>query len=428
MKHPTDQLLKTLRFLGGLARETAGNVVIVFALSAPIVMLGVGGAVDYARIVKARGIAQSVADGAALAGARAFSLSNANPQVIEGQVKAYVAANLATASAQTDVQMSRKVVSVSLRNTTHLQFLGMVGVGGAPVEASATARVRSQQVPNCVITLDTFGNSTLEIQKGGLLGPNCMLYANSPAPKAIDIKQGAQISAGAICSHGGVNHDAASSLSPAPRTDCPALPDPLAELPSPAYGACTATKMQIQNQTTSLAPGVYCGGLTISGNSVVTLLPGLYVVKDGSLQIKDKASLTGSGVTFFLTGTGAVLNVTRDTSLNLGAPAAGPMSGMLIYEDRLNVAGQKHVIQSRNAPNMLGTIYFPRGKLNIGLQYGGGGAGVAVAQSSAWTVVIAQKVAIHDDMQILFNTYYDATMVKPPAGLGEKMPEVALTD
>ena len=29
MKHPTDQLLKTLRFLGGLARETAGNVVIV---------------------------------------------------------------------------------------------------------------------------------------------------------------------------------------------------------------------------------------------------------------------------------------------------------------------------------------------------------------------------------------------------------------
>ncbi|MCB1541762.1 MAG: hypothetical protein KDJ25_13260 [Rhodoblastus sp.] len=400
----------------------------MFALAAPVVMFGVGGAVDYARIVKARDTAQSVADGAALTGARAFSLSNANPQMIEGQVKAYVAAHLASASTQASVEMSSKVVSVSLRNTMTSQFLGMVGVGSTTIAASATARVRSRQIPNCVITLDTFANSSLQIQKGGLLGPNCTLYANSGSPKAIDIKQGAQISAGSICSHGGVNHDAASSLSPTPQTDCPALPDPLADLPSPAYGACTATKMQVQNQTTSLAPGVYCGGLTISGTSVVTLLPGLYVIKDGSLQIKDKASLTGSGITLFLTGNGAVLNVTKDTSLNLAAPAAGPMSGMLIYEDRLNAAGQKHVIQSRNAPNMLGTIYLPQGKLNIGLQYGNGGVGVPVAQSSAWTVVIAQKVAIHDDMQILFNTYYDATAVKPPAGLGEKAPEAVLTN
>jgi hypothetical protein len=38
-----------------------------------------------------------------------------------------------------------------------------------------------------------------------------------------------------------------------------------------------------------------------------------------------------------------------------------------------------------------------------------------VASSSAWTAVVARQVKIQDDMQIAFNTYYDATTVKPPA-------------
>lgn len=194
------------------------------------------------------------------------------------------------------------------------------------------------------------------------------------------------------------------------------------------YRTPAGVRWHDKDQATSLMPGVYYGALNISGNSSVTLLPGIYIVKDGPFHVGGTSSITGSGVTLFLSGLNAVMNVSKQTKLDLSAPASGPTSGMLIFEDRLNKAGQQDVIQSRNAPNMLGTIYLPKGKLNIGLKYGGGGAGIAVAQSSAWTVVVAQSIAIHDDMQIMFNTYYDATTVKPPAGLGEKKPEIGLTD
>jgi hypothetical protein len=185
--------------------------------------------------------------------------------------------------------------------------------------------------------------------------------------------------------------------------------------------------MQVANQATTLIAGVYCDGLEISGNSAVTLAPGLYVVKDGPLHLKDRATLAGSGVTIFLTGNKAVLDIDPDTSVNLSAPTTGDLAGVLVFEDRGNRAKQKHVIQSRNAPNMLGAIYLPRGTLEIGIQYGPGTKGVPVAQASAWTAVVAQTVKVQDDMQIIFNTNYGATPVKPPAGISNSQPQVALT-
>jgi Flp pilus assembly protein TadG len=417
----------TFAFFRMLAAES-GSVAIAFGLATPILVFAAGAGVDYAGLLKARTVLQGIADGAALAGARTLSISNTNAQIVDGQVKGYVAAHVTDATAQSAVQFSDRSVTVNVRQNVPMAFLRVIGSKSILIAASAKARVTSQQVPNCVVTLDPFANSALQIQKGGLLGPGCMLYSNSAAPNAIDVSGGATLTVGAICSHGGVKRDNASTLSLAPRTDCPILPDPLASLPPPITGNCTETKMQVNNLTTSLIPGVYCGGLTIAGTSAVTLQPGIYIIKDGPLHIKDKASVTGSGVTFFLTGKGAILNVSNGTSMNLSAPAAGAMAGMLIYEDRLNHAGAQHVIQSRNAPNMLGTIYLPQGKLNIGLQFGGGGSGIPVAQSSAWTVVIAQKIAIQDDMQIAFNTYYDATAVKPPAGLGQTTPTVSLSN
>jgi hypothetical protein len=103
------------------------------------------------------------------------------------------------------------------------------------------------------------------------------------------------------------------------------------------------------------------------------------------------------------------------------------MGGVLVFEDRAAQLNQHHQIKSRNAPNMLGAIYLSKGRLDIGIQYGGGGSGTAVASSSAWTVVVARQVKIQDDMQIAFNTYYDATTVKPPAGITDVNATVTIT-
>jgi hypothetical protein len=244
-----------------------------------------------------------------------------------------------------------------------------------------------------------------------------MLYSDSTAGNGFKVSGGATVTAGAICSAGGEQQDGQSTVSPPPRLDCPNLPDPLANQPPPSVGTCTELQMNVKNQSTTLLPGVYCGGLQISGTSTVTLSAGLYVIKNGPLKVSDTASLQGSDVSFYLTGQNAVLDFDNKTAIDLSAPKNGAMAGMLIFEDRGAQLNQHHQIKSRNAPNMLGTIYLSRGILDVGIMLGGGGKGVAIAQSSAWTVVIARQVKIQDDMQIVFNTNYASSPVHPPAGL-----------
>jgi hypothetical protein len=80
------------------------------------------------------------------------------------------------------------------------------------------------------------------------------------------------------------------------------------------------------------------------------------------------SGLQGADVTFYLTGQNAVIDLDNNTSVDLSAPKNGVLSGMLIFEDRTAQINQHHQIKSRNAPNMLGTIYLSRGILDVGIK------------------------------------------------------------
>ncbi|TIX34879.1 MAG: hypothetical protein E5V36_27830, partial [Mesorhizobium sp.] len=80
-----------------------------------------------------------------------------------------------------------------------------------------------------------------------------------------------------------------------------ALPaaDPFADLPAPpATNPC-----QNGNQST-LQPGTYCKGLSLSGN--VTLSPGIYVIEGGDFKASSNANISGEGVVIYLAGTSGV--------------------------------------------------------------------------------------------------------------------------
>ena len=168
----------------------------------------------------------------------------------------------------------------------------------------------------------------------------------------------------------------------------------------------------------SLTPGVYCGGIEVGSNAAVNLLPGTYVIKDGSLSVKSNASLSGNDVTLYLTGTGATMEVKADSTISLTAPSTGTYAGVLIFEDRNAPLHQTHKFESRNAPNLLGTIYLSRGDLQVGVKGSGGSGGVAVGATSAWTIVVARTLSVTDNQTLQLNTNYGATTVPPPDGVG----------
>ena len=406
-------------------RASGGNVAIFFSLSAPVLMLSIGAAIDYSRMVGARSSLQTLADSAALAGARTLRLASSTQASVQQTVSNFIAAqassHMAPITATTNLAGGNTIVSVKLSQTVPGVVANLTGFLNMHIAASAQARIVGGMAPVCMVSLDPSQSQALAVDVAKVVATGCQVISNSTASDGMSISNGAQLQTALVCSSGGAKTDTTSSYSPAAQIDCPVAADPLANLPAPAVGGCTYNNLKITSGSQSLSPGVYCGGLSVSGSANVSLLAGTYIIKSGQLSIKSGAGISGSDVSIFLTG-GATLKVDNTANISLSAPATGALAGVLIFEDRTAPLHQTHEFSSRNAPNMLGTIYLPNGDLEIGIKGGGGSGGVAVGATSAWTIVLARTISITDNQTLQLNTNYSATPVQPPAGLGPNVP------
>ena len=183
---------------------------------------------------------------------------------------------------------------------------------------------------------------------------------------------------------------------------------------------CTYTNLAISGGAATLTPGVYCGGLHISDGASITLLPGVYVIKDGSFIVDSAATVSGNGVGFYLTATAPVswtkfpnLYFGTDTHISLSAAATGEMAGVLFFEDRTLPKGALHAILSNDARNLLGTIYLSRGFLGVA-------SSTPVADQSAYTIIVANALLLYGGPELVLNTNYSATAIPVPDGVGPK--------
>lgn len=416
--------------LRALRCDSSGTVVVLFSIAAPVLALAAGSAIDYARLTGSRSSLQTIADGAAIAGAQALRLANATNVTVDQAVSRYVASrtgqNEPAITVTTSLMSNNTIVSVQTSRTTPSVVNGYVGLLNMRVVANAQARAVGNTQPICMIGLDPSASKTLEVDVARVQATGCQIVSDSTATDGVAISNGAQMQYGRMCSSGGAQADGVSTYAPSPQTDCPAIADPLASLPAPVVGSCTQTKLKITSGSQSLTPGVYCGGLEIGSGANVNLLAGTYVIKDGQLMVKANATLSGSGVTIFMTGSGATIEAKSSASVSLSAPSSGPLAGILMFEDRSATLHQTHKFESRNAPNMLGTIYLSRGDLQVGVKGGGGSGGVAVGATSAWTIVVARRISVADNQTLQLNTNFGATTVPPPGGVGPHTATVQL--
>jgi len=416
--------------LRAFASDRAGNVVILFSIAAPVLALSAGAAIDYARLSTSRASLQTIADGAALAGAQALRLANATSVTVDQAVARFVAsrsnANEPPITVTSSLTAANTMVNVQASRTTPAVVNNAIGLLNMRVSVNAQARAVGNTQPICMIGLDPARSKTLEVDLARVQATGCQVVSDSTATDGVSISGGAQMQYGRLCSAGGAQADSTSGYAPSPQTDCPAIADPLATLPAPTVGACMQTNLKITSGSQSLTPGVYCGGIEVGSTANVTLMAGTYIIKDGKLSIKAGGSLSGNGVTLFLTGAGATIEVKASATVSLTAPSSGLYTGILMFEDRTAPLGQAHQFESRNAPNMLGTIYLSRGDLQVGVKGSGGGNGVAVGSTSAWTIVVARTISVTDNQVLQLNTNYGATTVTPPSGVGPNVASVQL--
>lgn len=404
--------------LAPLLRNRSGSTGTVFAFGL-VALVGVSGlGVDYASIEQMRGQIQGAADAAALAAAKELRLGNANNTTVETVARSFATqwltqngadATAVAITARTD--LANKTVKVDIAATQPTYIMQMFGTESVQVKAAATAKVVGG-APICVIGLDTNATQTILMDKTAKLeAPGCAVYSNSNKMGGLTAKNYATMKAAFICSSGGMAGVGPGSFSPTPQTDCPPLPDPLAARPQPSVGPCTKTNLLLSGGMTTLTPGTYCGGITITNGAVVTLSAGVYVIKDGPLKVTNLATLFGKNVGLFLTGAGAVINFDGPSTISLTAPEAGAMAGMLMFEDRASPTSNTHQILSNNARTLLGTIYLPQGRFHVA-------ASSPVGDLSAYTIVVARMFTLSEGPTMVLNSNYGATNIPVPAGLG----------
>ncbi len=249
---------------------------------------------------------------------------------------------------------------VTMRVTESIpqMFSAVLGNPRALIAARSTAAI----VPNglaCIYALDPSAQDAVQDQQSSALTVNCGIYVDSNSGQALTCD--GPIRATNINVVGGYT---GTGCSPPPHTGVNTVGDPLSYLRPPAVpSGCSSNNLQVgDNQTVTLNPGTYCGGMRIGQGAHVTFNPGTYFLKGGGIDTIQSTVLNGTGVTFIQTGPpaggtpmGMLLESQSDVTLK--APTSGPMAGILWYS---NANGRiLNDIQSQTVARLEGILYTP---------------------------------------------------------------------
>jgi Flp pilus assembly protein TadG len=407
-------MLYMLEELRPLCNDRRGSVALIAAFLLPVALLIVGSVIDFGQASNQKQRLQNIVDKAALTAARELGLSDAKEESVAAMVQASVVAKVtangngdAVPEIVTTINGTPLEVSVRARQKTTPFFGG--GFGFAPIQLEVTAVARIVGQPNiCLLALESMEPGALFlIDSARMTGNNCSVFSNSRSSSGLMVRDNAVLTAQTVCSSGGVLKS--GTIAPDALMDCPSFDDPLASRGEPVLGACEYTNTKIKDSKTTLRPGVYCGGLSISGTSDVSFEPGVYSIKDGIFELKDRAMLTGTNVSVQL-GPATWFYFGADTAVSLSASKNGPLAGLLFFASRQQSKLITHTILSKNAQLLVGTVYLPNNSLIIDGDSDVGGA-------SAYTAIVARRVVLLNGPNLVLNANYDQTDVPVPAGI-----------
>ncbi len=398
-------------------RCRAGNFASIFAVAMPVLLGITGGGVDLMVYNHQKSEMQNAADAAVLAVTREASLKSRSQSEAESAARSYVEGELTEAGIATNAKFSvvtlvdnvKHKVTITVDMDQYRYFLLGYFQKSPQIRVMAAAQL-SSETPVCMIALEGAAASAIELGgSANVIADGCASYSNSLASDGILAANTTQLTTAFTCTAGGFKGQS-SRFSPVPTTDCPPLADPLAARPQPVVGACDYNNVVYKKGAVTINPGVYCGGIDISNKATVTMNPGVYIINGGEFGVKNNGTLTGNGVTIFFTGADGRMLFDGTTTVNLIAPSTGPTAGILLFQDR--AMGQTQFeLSSKSAANLLGTVYLPNGIFFVA-------APGKIAESSAFTVIVAKSIKVSGTAKMYLNSNYGSTTVPVPAGLG----------
>jgi hypothetical protein len=275
-------------------------------------------------------------------------------------------------------------------------FSNVFGSGAIPVRARAVAR--GQWVPNSngVLLLNAHASGALYSSSGGLTVTGG-LVVNSSSSTAVQFSGGPVIASSFYFNQSSGPLSGLSLLlglgSSSPTINYgPPVPDPLRYLAAPdpvALGLPSqGTNLQISSGTVDLYPGVYSGGIVVSGGATAILhansdgTPGIYYLQGGGLTVSGPSSITvavgeTAGIMIYndWQSSSDAINLSGSGVLTINPPASGLYKGISIFQKRgtLLAPGPALTLSGSGALNLTGTVYAAYAKVTMS-----GSSGVSV--------------------------------------------------
>jgi Flp pilus assembly protein TadG len=406
----------------GLQSDSRGVVALMIALALPLLAGFAALAVDTSTWSSAQNSAKGAADNAAISAAvAAGGNSNISSNQITNEVLANAALNGFTngqngvtvtvnnppkSGSHTGNTSAYEVIVTQPQNL----FFGKL-LGAAPTIQGRTVALAGGGTPACVLALDPSASGAITMSGGASVGaPNCAVAANSSSATAANFSGGATLTAANFNVVGNYTTSGGATVSATIKTGAPATADPYASLTVPSFSGCNQTNYTLSGGgTATISQGVYCGGITVSGGSQLTMNSGTYMLVGtnpgsggNSFYISGGSTVTGSGVSIVITATGSTapmdtrgtVNISGGTTVTLSAPTSGPMQGVAFYMDRnaprplttgCNNNQCTDNFSGGSSMSITGSLYFPSQPVN----YSGGSSSSACEQLIACTVTFS---------------------------------------
>lgn len=354
-----------------------------------------GLSIDYSRSLNARTLMQGAADSAALAALSKFEEAGSERiQIGKDAFQANIASNGAQISASPDVLLSETGATVTASIVVETVMLGLLNIQQMEVGVTAQAVYAPKIGPVCVLALDRSADQAIDIDGTATFAANdCVIHSNSRSDTALAAGGSTDAEADAFCAVGG---HSGSGFTPEPEKNCSLVADPLADLEMPIASSCDYMSKSFNNGTHTASPGVYCNGLRFTAGAVVTLDPGIYVIKDGPLTLNANSTVVGNGVVFVFMGSNAYLDLKAQSNITVSAPVSGEYTGLAFVQDPLSSADETSSIEGGGNLQIDGAIYLPTQALKVG---GEGEIGLL----SDFMPIIAETVKFHGNAQVTVN-------------------------
>ena len=366
-----------------------GNVVVVVAVSLTTLMGFVALSLDGGLLLDQRRKVQSTGDAAALAAAgklyynfnydsgydpvgtaKQAALDTASVNGFQNGVNCTVTVNIPPLSGPFKNVPGHVEVLIGYDQPRF--FSRVMGSGGVAVGSRSVARGKKTTFKDAILILDPTSRGSLNSGGNGTISVSgAPIQVNSTNSEAAIANGGGIISAPEIDIAGapGISTPGGGTITGIVVPNAPQIPDPFRLLPPPDPSTMTiqsSNKLQHSGASTiTLQPGVYRGGISITGKGNIILSPGIYYMDGGGFNWGGQGSLTGNGVMIYNAPTSISdkINLTGQGTCTLSPPTTGPYQGFTLFQDRastvpINVAGQ-------GAMTLTGTLYAAGATLNI---------------------------------------------------------------